>query len=76
MDVAVVLGQLGGVPERAMLQRITSRKAVRKALRSGEVECLRRGVCALPHLQDVDRALARTGGVRATSLLPCISAGR
>lgn len=65
MDVAVVLGQLGGVAERSMVQRITSRKAVRKALRDGRIESPHRGVCALPHLDEVDRALARSGGVRS-----------
>jgi hypothetical protein len=65
MDVVAALGRLGGVADRAALQRSTSRQSVRRALASGRIECSRRGVCALPSLEGLDHALARTGGVRS-----------
>ncbi|WP_109510205.1 type IV toxin-antitoxin system AbiEi family antitoxin domain-containing protein [Nocardioides speluncae] len=63
MDPVAALERLGGVASHADLRRLTSRKRLRTALKSGQVRRLRRGHYMLT---EADRALVkarRIGGV-------------
>ncbi|HSV37378.1 MAG TPA: hypothetical protein VLI04_01340 [Nocardioidaceae bacterium] len=63
MSVAEALERLGGVADQRTLVRLTSRRAVRRALASGDVARDARGRLALPTADVAMRRAAALGGV-------------
>src|SRR6476469_8126212 len=66
MDVVTALTRLGGVARHHQLAAATSRSAVRRALRAGEIVHHSRGTY---HLAGADEAVARARSINGTLCL-------